>query len=366
MNNQTRFRNLDMLRGFIMILMAIDHCYSIFYQTHYAESWNSSIPNYGSLAIFFTRWISNICAPGFALLMGMGMIFSFSRKLKVLDKRTITLHFIKRGIILILLQQFLDLSFLILKLSTLEKSPPFRGGILYALGFSLIFSSFFIKLPYRVQILLGTIILLTNYFIASTILISVSNNTIINLLFIPGVNKFSSVNYPAFPWLGITIIGLGIGGFIIKNSNLIKINYFKTGVTFLIVFILLRFLNFGDYSHIVNSNNIIDFLAVIKYPPSIEFVIMTMGLLSLSLGAINKFETYSIIKPLLVFGQAPLFFYFAHLYLFIILSKFTNHAFPLSVMYLFWIVGLIIIFPMCKYYIQFKSHKPNSSLWRYF
>ena len=79
MNNKHRFHNIDILRGLLMVIMAIDHCYLFFYQTHYAETWNSSIPNYGSIAIFFTRWISNIFAPGFALLMGMSMSFSLSK-----------------------------------------------------------------------------------------------------------------------------------------------------------------------------------------------------------------------------------------------------------------------------------------------
>ena len=125
-----------------MIIMAIDHCYLFFYQTHYAETWNSSMPNYGSYAVFFTRWISNICAPGFSLLMGMSMSFSLSKSINDFDKWPKAYFFIKRGIVLIILQQLLDFPSLLFNIDSLDKWPPFRGGVLYALGVSLIFVPF--------------------------------------------------------------------------------------------------------------------------------------------------------------------------------------------------------------------------------
>ena len=78
---QYRYRNIDILRGLIMVLMAIDHCYLTIYQTHFTESYDGALPNYGSLAVFLTRWVGNICAPGFALLMGMSIsIFTANKK----------------------------------------------------------------------------------------------------------------------------------------------------------------------------------------------------------------------------------------------------------------------------------------------
>jgi uncharacterized membrane protein len=142
MNNPQRFQNIDILRGLLMVIMAIDHAYLIFYQIHYDESWNRILPDYGSTAIFFTRWISNICAPGFALLMGMSMIFYSVKKQQEITSTSKVLFFIKRGLILIILQQLLDLPTLIFNFNTIDKIPLFRGGVLYALGFSLIIASF--------------------------------------------------------------------------------------------------------------------------------------------------------------------------------------------------------------------------------
>ena len=338
-----------------MIIMAIDHCFLFFYQTHYAETWNSSIPNYGSSAIFFTRWISHICAPGFALLMGMSMSFSLSKNSNDFDKWPKAYYFIKRGIVLIILQQLIDLPLLIFNISNLDTLPRFRGGVLYALGASLIFSSLFIKVKPIVQVYIGAGIVFINYFITSTILAQATSNTVLDLLFVPGSNNWINVNYPALPWIGITMIGFGMR----------KVNFLNAGLVFLLIFIVLRFINFGDYNH-NNLSGIINYLAVIKYSPSIAFVILNMGILSLLFWMISKFEKSNIFKPLIVFGQSSLFFYFAHIYTFVLMSKFVPHSFPLINMYLLWLLGLLILFPICKYYLKLKSQVSKTTIWRYF
>ncbi len=188
-----------------------------------------------------------------------------------------------------------------------------------------------------------------------TISLQATSNTGFNSFFIPGFNNCVSVNYPAFPWIGITMIGLGIR----------QIDFLKSGLILLLVFVLLRIFNFGDYNH-KNLSGIINYLAVVKYPPSIAFVILNMGILSLLFWIISKFESSYIFKPLIVFGQSSLFFYFAHIYTFVIKSKFVSYSFPLINMYLLWLIGLLILFPICKYYLKLKSQGSKTSIWRYF
>jgi uncharacterized membrane protein len=297
--------------------------------------------------------------------MGMSMIFYSVKKQQEITSTSKVLFFIKRGLILIILQQLLDLPTLIFNFNTIDKIPLFRGGVLYALGFSLIIASFFIYWKYKLQIITGFGIVVFNYFIANTILIDASNSSIINLLFIPGVNNWVSVNYPAIPWLGITLIGLGVGKYFINYSKKLNFASLLTGIIFVIVFMIFRKLSMGDYKHIMSSNSIINYLAVIKYPPSIAFVVLTMGMLSLLFWIITILKNHIIFRPLLVFGKASLFFYFAHIYMFIFFSKFLPHTFPLSVMYLIWLTALVLLYPLCKYYINFKLQRINSFIWRY-
>jgi uncharacterized membrane protein len=365
MTNQQRFQNIDILRGLLMVIMAIDHCFLFIYKTHYSESWNELIPNYGSNVIFFTRWISNICAPGFALLMGMSMSFSLTNKGRNINGSDIILFFTKRGVFLIILQQLLDLPIILFNLDTLDTLPLFRGGILYALGVSLIFSSLFINVKPFVNICIGVGVVFINYFITSIFLTNSSSITILNLLFVPGVNNWVSINYPAFPWIGITIIGLGLGKIVLENNKTSNLFYLKAGIFLILIFVILRYVNYGDYNH-KNLEGIINYLAVIKYPPSIAFIIINMGLLSLLFWIISKFKKSKYLQPFIVFGQSSLFFYFAHMYAFILLSKLVSDTLPLVMMYLLWLVGLFLLFPLCKYYLKFKFRQSKISIWRYF
>ena len=133
-----------------------------------------------------------------------------------------------------------------------------------------------------------------------------------------------------------------------------------------LLYIILRAFNLGDYNHVSNHDFLVSFLGVIKYPPSIAFFALTLTIIFLLFWFFDKHDTSCYFKLLVIFGQAPLFFYFAHYYLYIILSKFTNHMVPLYVMYIIWAFGLLLLFPIVKFYGQFKNKKGKNSLWKYF
>lgn len=364
MNNLKRDSAIDVLRGVIMILMAIDHCFLTIYKTHFAESWNSPIPIYGSNTIFITRWLSNICAPGFALLMGISISLFISKNT---ENQSIRIYLLKRGLVLIIFQQLLNLPSLFFDLKNIENIHLFTGGVLYSLGFSMILCAFAIKWDKRNQIILGIAIICLNYFIANNTL--QFDNTIMHLLFTPGVNKWVSVNYPVFPWLGVSIIGLGLGGYLIQDRNQFFNQIWKIGAVLVGSFMLIRLIHWGDFNHLPDTNSLINFLAIIKYPPSIAFFLITLGILFILMTLIDKLISKNLLsgltKPLLVFGKVPLFFYFTHYYLYIIISKSTNHHISLITMYLLWLVGLIILYPICIQYQQFKSKKASNSFWRF-
>ena len=348
-----------------MVLMAKGHCYSTIYQTHFTESYDGDLPNYGSIAVFLTRWVGNICAPGFALLMGMSVSIFNSKRSNNTDNQSIRAIIIKRGLVLVILQQLLNLPSLLFKTSNLDNMQVFRGGVLYALGGAMIILALLLNWNKQKLFLLGFFTIAMNYLIADYILIHPSNNTAIHLLFTPGINQWVSVNYPLLPWLGIAIIGMSLGRYYIDDKIKFINQTWKVALTLMLIFIVFRFLNWGDYNHNVDTSSLINFLAIIKYPPSVAFVVITFSILGGLFWLISKFEKITILQPLLVFGKVPLFFYFAHYYLYIIISKFTNHAISLSAMYLLWILGLIVLYPVCKYYGQFKKQQSENSFWRY-
>jgi uncharacterized membrane protein len=362
---QYRYRNIDISRGLIMVLMAKGHCYSTIYQTHFTESYDGDLPNYGSMAVFLTRWVGNICAPGFALLMGMSVAIFNSKRSNNIDNQSIRSIIIKRGLVLIILQQLLNLPSLLFKTSNLDNMQVFRGGVLYALGAAMIILALLLTWNKQKLLFLGLFTIVMNYLITSYILVPPSNNTAIHLLFTPGINQWVSVNYPLLPWLGIAIIGMSLGRYYIDDKIKFINQTWKVALTLMLIFIVFRFLNWGDYNHNVDTSSLINFLAIIKYPPSVAFVVITFTILGGLFWLISKFEKITILQPLLVFGKVPLFFYFTHYYLYIIISKFTNHAISLSAMYVLWVLGLIVLYPVCKYYGQFKKQQSENSFWRY-
>jgi uncharacterized membrane protein len=241
----------------------------------------------------------------------------------------------------------------------------FRGGVLYALGAAMIILALLLSWNKQKLLFLGLFTIVMNYLIANYSLAHPSNNTAIHLLLTPGINQWVSVNYPLLPWLGIAIIGMSLGRYYINDKIKFINQSWKVALTLMLIFIVLRFLNWGDYNHNVDNSSLINFLAIIKYPPSVAFVVITFSILGGLFWIISKYEKIAILQPLLVFGKVPLFFYFAHYYLYIIISKFTNHAISLSAMYLLWILGLIVLYPVCKYYGQFKKQQSENSFWRY-
>src|SRR4030042_2962101 len=104
-----RFIALDAHRGFIMVLMAIDHASYFIARVHSAEFWGAALPVYPSAIWFWTRWITHLCAPGFFFLMGIGMIlFADARRQAGWEEGRITRFFVIRGLLLIFLQLFVE------------------------------------------------------------------------------------------------------------------------------------------------------------------------------------------------------------------------------------------------------------------
>jgi hypothetical protein len=136
------------------------------------------------------------------------------------------------------------------------------------------------------------------------------------------------------------------------------------GLGFLAAFVVLRYLDgFGNILPRM-GNTWIDFLNLVKYPPSITFIFLTMGLNLLLLGAFARAEQKlgTILFPLVVYGRAPLFFYIAHLFLYAGLGLWlTPGGTSLVAMYPLWLLGLLILFPACLLYRRLKE-QPTANL----
>jgi uncharacterized membrane protein len=139
------------------------------------------------------------------------------------------------------------------------------------------------------------------------------------------------------------------------------------GAAFIVLFVLLRALGgFGNF-HPPAGSGWIDFLNLTKYPPSLTFILLTIGGNLLALYFFHRVESHLSRwgEPLLVFGRTPLFFYILHLYLYAVIGFAFPTGTSIGVMYVLWALGVVILYPACKWYGRFKRDTPPNSVWRF-
>jgi uncharacterized membrane protein len=363
-----------------MVLMAIDHISYFVARVHPSEYWGLALPQYSDILAFLTRFLTHPCAPGFFFIMGTGMIlFASSRRKIGWSEGRIRRFFLLRGLMLIGLElMIINVAWLLGLISSrvdFFKPGPGGGGdlalvflVLSALGFSMIFSSLLLRTGPAITIAVGFgATLATQLLIPSAENVHVLYSPLIRLLMIPGQTGFMSVMYSIIPWLGICCLGMGFGSILIKNRKRAFQMALYTGIVFLLLFFVVRSLGgFGNF-HPPEAGTI-GFLNVTKYPPSLSFVFLMIGINLLFLVLFEKagpgLQKWG--KPLLIYGNTALFFYVLHMYMLAALSFAFPYGTKIPLLYPFWLLLLVLLYPMCKWYGNFKRQTPPESVWRFF
>ncbi len=367
-----RLQPLDALRGFIMIVMALDHANAFIAHAHPPpEFWSGSFPTYRYAIFFLTRLVTHLAAPGFFFLMGAGMtLFADSRRRMGWTEGSILQYFVVRGAILILLQLFVENPAWQIAsiLNGGGRVFPVYLGVLYGLGGAMILAAGMRFLPTK---LLATLSFALMLFPELVIRFArgATASTLIGLLLVPTFNETTTVYYPILAWLGLTGFGLLFGQWLLKD----RVGAYRwsalIGAGMLSLFVILRLV--GDFGNIRSAagndaagGGWIAFLNVVKYPPSLVFVLLALGVDLILLSLFTRVEVLA--RPLAVWGRSPLFFYVAHLYLYGLIGV---AALPSGTgilqMYPVWLLGLVILFVACWAYGKFKQSQPPESLWRF-
>jgi uncharacterized membrane protein len=175
-------------------------------------------------------------------------------------------------------------------------------------------------------------------------------------------------NYPVLPWLELLTFGMFFGYALLGNPKKAYQRGMLVGVAFLLAFILIRFLDgFGNIRP-REGNGWIDILNVVKYPPSITFTLLTTGINLILLGALARLRESEqrFFKPLVVYGQAPLFFYVLHLFLYAGLGwLLARNGTTIERMLPIWLLGLVILYPLCLWFGRLKHAQPSNSALRF-
>jgi uncharacterized membrane protein len=361
-----RYLALDALRGLIVVLMALDHASYFVAQKHPSgEHWGGEFPAYGDTLSFVTRLVTHPVAPGFFFLMGIGMaLFAASRRKRGWSEAAIVRHFMIRGGVMIGLQ------FTVVNLAWRTGPAPFPTfyqGVLVALGGGMILGSLFIRLkPRLLLVAAGVLFVATEFAHPDPSQWGLVFDRPLGLVFgHSGGSDFFWSNYPILPWLELVLFGLAFGKWVLADPDTALARSLRLGAALLVGFALLRIPDgFGNIRPRA-GDGWIDYLNVVKYPPAMTFTLLTMGVNLIALGLIARARVVieRLLEPLTVLGRVPMFFYVSHLYVYRGLGAWlAPSGTSIPTMYLYWLGGLVLLFPLCLWYGVFKDRHRDSLL----
>ncbi|KAA3644607.1 MAG: DUF1624 domain-containing protein [Chloroflexi bacterium] len=374
-----RLQPLDALRGFIIVAMALDHAnLFIAHQHSSGEFWGGPFPTYTSNLGFLTRFATHVAAPGFFFLMGAGMLlFTLSRREKGWSAWRIAGHFLLRGSILIALQFLLENRAWALSLSNAPAYPPGQPsgpnftyyGVLYALGGAMILGILLLHLKPR-RLLEITLILAIGLelLIPEPAMVREAFPQIARLLLIPGFSGDILVYYPILPWMKLLAFGMLFAYWLRDDAKRAYRLGLRLGIIFLALFMVLRLAGGFGNLQAAPGNGWADLLNVVKYPPSLTFSLLTMGINLIILYAFYRLyeARQKWLSPLMVFGRVPLFFYIAHLFLYAGIGLWIGPGgTSLPEMYPYWLLGLLFLLPLSWLYGRARRSKAGNLVLRF-
>ncbi|GAA4329641.1 heparan-alpha-glucosaminide N-acetyltransferase domain-containing protein [Mucilaginibacter gynuensis] len=366
-----RIESIDILRGIVMMIMALDHARDFF--TH--NSYDPTDLTKASTGLFLTRFITHFCAPTFVFLAGTGAFLSLNRGK---TKGEASVFLLTRGLWLVLLE-----------LTVVGIGWSFDPGIhflfvqvIWALGISMVVLSLLIYLPVPAIAAVGLVMIFGHNLLDS---IKPENfeggKAAWHFIHVMGMADLSKdyhvfVLYPLIPWIGVMAVGYSFGKLFKLEPDKRQKLFYTIGASTLALFVIVRAYNhYGDPNQWTDQGvwyrTILSFVNVQKYPPSLDYLLITLGTSITMLGVLehvqNRFTNIA-----LVFGRVPLFYYILHLYLLHTMGVIAyivvkNHApnsaimqngAPLYFVYMMWALALFILYFPCRWYMKYKmTHK---------
>jgi uncharacterized membrane protein len=378
----TRLASIDLIRGAVMILMAIDHV-RVF----------SGVPAGGpTLGIFFTRWMTHFCAPAFLFLAGTSA-FLYGRRHQDLSR-----FLLVRGIWLVILE------LTVLRLAwtfNLDFAHYEMAGVIWVIGWSMIIMAVLVKFSVKVVAIIGLVIVAGHNLLDTYVrnLVPTMGNDIGSALwkimyvgFFAGPVSFGAdgpnliVLYSIIPWIGVMAAGYAFGSILMLEPSRRNRYCFGIGLGAIVLFLVLRGFNiYGDprpWSPPTKEgqlSSVLSFLNTTKYPASFSFLLMTLGPAIALIPWLEK-RRGVMADRIALFGSVPFFYYMLHIPLIhaesLVVSfirrgevsswLFTNHpmgnppppngdTWELWQLYLVWAVTIVVLYFACRWYANFKS-----------
>ena len=383
-----RIDSIDILRGVVMVIMALDHVRDYFhYGSFSGDPTNLETTN---AVLFFTRFITHYCAPVFVFLAGTSAFLYAQNK----TKSQLFRFLLSRGIWLILLEIIVNNL-----IWTFDLTYSFQiFQVIWAIGFSMVCLSFLIYLPKKFILIIGIVLIVGHNLLDGFVMEGQSLRDIIwyalhqQSVLVLNPNHVVIIQYPVIPWIGVMALGYLFGTFYKKDfDEMVRGKWLLIlGFMALFLFFILRGVNmYGDLVpwtlQETAAKTVLSIFNVSKYPPSLLYLCITLGPAFLFLYAFENIKN-KVTDFFLVFGRVPLFYYFLHVFvihLFALIAifisgddwhlmildaenflnaDFSNYGYPLWVVYTIWIGVVLLLYPFCKKYMVYKT-KNKSKLW---
>ena len=315
---RTRLIAIDALRGLVMLFMLVDHVRETFFL--YMQVTDPVDANTTDPGLFYTRLLSTFCAPTFVALTGLSAwLYGQSH-----SKGQVSEFLLKRGLFLIVLE------FTVVGYAWPTQAPAFPPTaiwlqVIWAIGISMIALAALLHLPRVAQFAVGlAIVCLHNLLDPIRLTADQPGYVAWAILHQRSLIEFGGIavktTYPILPWIGVILLGYACGPWFAKGSDPQRRirRLAMTGLGLVLGFVLIRYLNvYGDKPWFVAENStrtVMSFLALTKYPPSLLFLMPTVGTGCLLLALFEKFENSRVMPHLALLGGAPMFYYVLHLY----------------------------------------------------
>jgi uncharacterized membrane protein len=377
-----RITSIDTLRGIVVMLMALDHVRDYFHNQAFTH--NPLDVNEPHVAAFFTRWVTHFCAPVFIFLAGTSAYLSGQKK----SGKEQQLFLIKRGLWLI----FIELTIVNFGWTFNPYFPASILQVIWAIGACMVLLGLMVRLSHISILSVGVAITLFHNLLdylpeewKSSAFFNIMHTN--GFKFFPITDTYGFVTvYGILPWFGVMCLGYSVGQLFkadypaaMRQSRLKLI-----GISALLLFVVLRVTKFyGDPSlwqqELLGVGSWLSFINVTKYPPSLHYVLLMLGPSILLLAYLEKWNTI-LTRIISVFGNVPFFFYIIHIYLIhaLCIVLFFAQGFGLSDImqkpfwfrpeqlglnlpwvYLVWIGVLIMLYPLCVYFMKLKQRKKD-------
>jgi uncharacterized membrane protein len=357
----TRVRAIDWLRGLVMVLMTIDHAGSMF-DAHHLHGDRAGVPMSPLPAgEFLTRWVTHLCAPAFVLLAGAALALSTEKRG---DQRGQTAFIVKRGFLIAALDPlWMSLGF------ALYHAIIFQ--VLYAIGISLVCMAFLRRLSSGALVAAAIAIQLLGELSSRVQPETQPWHALWSFLFVGGPPfRPAMVAYPLVPWLSMMMIGWVLGRWIIATRAYSDARRARTlalvGVALLAVFAIVRGVDgYGNWGLYRDSLAPLQWLHVAKYPPSLAYTTLELGLAFLLLAFLSLLERHTSSRVLHFFsvlGSTAFFFYLIHVHLLgsvMLASGIDRDTHGLLKTYGATAAVLIVLYPLCVLYQRYKAAHPD-------